>query len=185
VYAIPGVGAIEIDSLDLVRVKDLREADARSAGMQDLADLLRTLGSGTGTVPTFVYRVCFHLTSEKRLKPPVPTVPGDGQDLQLLLARLRRMDGLGAHGPWIFDTLKQIAQKPGTAARHLAASLKRERESFKIDVRKLKQRGLTVSHEVGYSLTPLGRAVLSALPVSDPMARAAHENLEPTRRRRP
>ena len=36
----------------------------------------------------------------------------------------------------------------------------RERLAFKADVRKLKNLGLTLSHEVGYSLSPRGQAYL-------------------------
>jgi hypothetical protein len=47
-------------------------------------------------------------------------------------------------------------------AATLAAALGRERDRFKIDVRKLKALGLTESLEVGYRISPLGRAVLRA-----------------------
>ena len=35
--------------------------------------------------------------------------------------------------------------------------------AFKTDVRKLKKLGLTISHDVGYELSPRGRAVLQRL----------------------
>jgi hypothetical protein len=43
-------------------------------------------------------------------------------------------------------------------AGDLAVELGREREPFKIDVRKLKNLGLTTSLEVGYRLSPRGEA---------------------------
>ena len=51
-----------------------------------------------------------------------------------------------------------IADRPGTRAPDLAASLGRETARFKADVRKLKELGLTESLEVGYRLSPRGRA---------------------------
>ena len=45
-------------------------------------------------------------------------------------------------------------------APDLAASLGRETLPFKRDVRKLKELGLTESLEVGYRLSPRGRAYL-------------------------
>ncbi len=62
------------------------------------------------------------------------------------------------HGPWTKQILAIIAQNPRTAASKLAPMLGRETRPFKADVRKLKKLGLTVSYEVGYALTQLGKA---------------------------
>jgi hypothetical protein len=40
--------------------------------------------------------------------------------------------------------------------------MKMERQAFKLNVRKLKELGLTESLEVGYRLSPLGEAFLRA-----------------------
>jgi hypothetical protein len=44
----------------------------------------------------------------------------------------------------------------------LAEELGRERFALKADVRKLKRLGLTLSREVGYELSPRGRAYVAA-----------------------
>jgi hypothetical protein len=75
--------------------------------------------------------------------------------------RLERLDRASSHGPWTMATLALIGRRPHTRAPDLAAEMGRERDPFKIDVRKLKNLGLTVSHEVGYSLSPRGLAYLS------------------------
>ena len=54
-----------------------------------------------------------------------------------------------------------IADQPGVRAPDLAASVGRETKPFKIDVRKLKELGLTESLPVGYRLSPRGRAFLA------------------------
>jgi predicted transcriptional regulator len=59
-------------------------------------------------------------------------------------------------------TLKLIEQHPGLVARELCKLAGRERDPFKEDVRKLKALGLTESLEIGYRLSPRGRAYLSA-----------------------
>ena len=63
-------------------------------------------------------------------------------------------------GPTLVDVavLRLIADRPATRAPDLAASLGRETARFKADVRKLKELGLTESLEVGYRLSPRGRA---------------------------
>ncbi len=48
-------------------------------------------------------------------------------------------------------------------APDLAASLGRETQPFKTDVRKLKEMGLTESLGVGYRISPRGRTVLARL----------------------
>ena len=67
----------------------------------------------------------------------------------------------GSHGT-VSTVLGLIAERPGTRAPDLAASLGRETAPFKADVRKLKELGLTESLLVGYRLSPRGRAYLSA-----------------------
>ena len=51
-------------------------------------------------------------------------------------------------------------------AADLAAGFGRETQPFKLDVRKLKNLGLTLSLEVGYRLSPRGEAYLAALDAS-------------------
>ena len=58
--------------------------------------------------------------------------------------------------------LQTIAARPGVRAADLAASFGRETQPFKLDVRKLKNLGLTLSLEVGYRLSPRGEAYLAA-----------------------
>jgi hypothetical protein len=53
-----------------------------------------------------------------------------------------------------------IAARPAVRAGDLAEAVSREREPFKLDVRKLKNLGLTISLEVGYRLSPRGEEYL-------------------------
>ena len=58
--------------------------------------------------------------------------------------------------------LQAIAERPAVRAADLAAGFGRETQPFKLDVRKLKNLGLTLSLEVGYRLSPRGEAYLAA-----------------------
>jgi Mn-dependent DtxR family transcriptional regulator len=75
------------------------------------------------------------------------------------------MDRTSAIGPWTRSTLDLIAERPETRAGDLAEQLGQERLPFKANVRKLKALGLTESLEVGYRLSPRGRAYLARTPV--------------------
>jgi IS30 family transposase len=77
--------------------------------------------------------------------------------------RLDAMDTRSKEGPWTRRTLELISQQPGVVSTVLARQMRRERLSFKGDVRKLRDLGLTYSLEVGYSLSPRGRAYLRSL----------------------
>ena len=77
--------------------------------------------------------------------------------------KLARLDIASRRGPWTRRVLTLIADRPATRAGDLAESFGRERLAFKTDVRKLKALGLTESLDVGYRLSPRGRAVLRRL----------------------
>jgi hypothetical protein len=84
-------------------------------------------------------------------------------DLAAVAARLDRLDRASVTGPWTTNVLDLIARNPGVVSTELAATLGRDRMSFKTDVRKLKALGLTESLTTGYRLSPRGRVVHRAL----------------------
>ena len=156
-------GVLEVDALDRVCVRDIRPAEARRSGFESREALLAALatnGPGPLRPSDRVFRV------ELRYAGPAPARPADdsrvpAEQLDALLLRLAKMDARSAHGAWTRRVLALIADQPRTAASRLAPRLRRETQSFKADVRKLKRLGLTVSFEVGYQLSPRGRQVLA------------------------
>ena len=83
--------------------------------------------------------------------------------------------------PWTRETLRLIAKHPRIAASKLAAKVERETLPFKVDVRKLKKLGLTQSFEVGYEISPRGRAFLAAAPKAAATKAAAPKRATPKR----
>ncbi len=147
------VGVLEFTAVDAVDEADLTLDDARAAGFADLTALQRAQ-SGDGQL----YRVTV------RLAGPDPRVALRTKrrlsqaDRTEIVTRLARMDRSSPHGPWTAAVLELIAENPGVRAPDLAARMGRETLPFKRDVRKLKELGLTESLEVGYRLSPRGRA---------------------------
>ncbi|OLT20373.1 hypothetical protein BJF78_09660 [Pseudonocardia sp. CNS-139] len=147
------VGVLEFTSVEPVDEGGLTGDDALAGGFPDRAALLAAqVGDGQ------IYRVGV------RLAGPDPRVAlrargrlsaADRADLD---ARLERMDRSARSGPWTRAVLDLIADSPGVRAPDLAARMGRETLPFKRDVRKLKELGLTESLEVGYRLSPRGRA---------------------------
>ncbi|TWD82404.1 hypothetical protein FB561_3535 [Kribbella amoyensis] len=156
-------GRIEIESIkevnpDLIADTDddLTLADRRNA--KDVRRRLR----GDESLPTFLIR--FHLVEGADPREELAaTADLSGEDLDELQAKLARLDEFSRTGPWTTKTLRLIESKPATRAADLAADLGRDTAGFKIDVRKLKNLGLTQSLEVGYQLSPRGIAYLSTL----------------------
>jgi hypothetical protein len=153
-------GLLAIDAVDVVDVGDISEDDARRAGHRDRAELLAELGRHPdGTL----YRIAFHHAGADPRVALREDADVSDHDLARIRARLTRLDRASSHGPWTEAVLRMIAAHPAVRAGDLAASLGRETQPFKTDVRKLKQLGLTESLDVGYRLSPRGRAVLARL----------------------
>ncbi len=72
--------------------------------------------------------------------------------------RLKRYDARASRGPWTLRTLEVIASHPGVRAGDLCRLVGKDKEVFKLNVRKLKKLGLTESLDTGYRLSPRGLA---------------------------
>lgn len=149
---------LAVSSVDLIESSALTPDDLAAAGFASRAAFEAALPRFANDRPQGPFYVV-RFTLEPREAPP-PAAPAD---IERLVARLRKLDGLGDNGPWARDALSVIAANPRVVSTELARQLGRERYSFKADVRKLKRLGLTRSHEVGYEVTELGRQVLTAL----------------------
>ena len=153
-----GLDIVEVESVDVVATGDITAADAIAAGYDSPEQLLAGL-RGAADLP--VYRIRFRLTVEpdprERLADDGDLAPGDVADLD---RRLSRMDRSGGRDPWTIATLTAIGQNPGVPAATLAAAAGVERTTFKRDVRRLKDLGLTLSLTTGYRLSPRGESFL-------------------------
>lgn len=151
-------GVVAFDAVEPVGRASLTDADARSAGLADLDELLGLVDRRAGTI----YRIDLHLAGPDPRVALRESAP-DEAEVADLVRRLERLDRASRHGPWTEAVLRAIDEGPGTRAADLAASFGRERDPFKLDVRKLKELGLTESLRPGYRLSPRGRSVLAAL----------------------
>jgi hypothetical protein len=153
------VGVLEIDSIEPVTLASVSADDARRAGYGSRAELLGELRAREGRT----YRIRLHLAGPDPRVELRARAELTGEELTAIRARLARLDAASGVGPWTRGALELIADRPSVRAADLAALVGRERLPFKRDVRKLKELGLTESLEVGYRLSPRGRAVLDQL----------------------
>ncbi len=150
-------GVVRVEAVAEVDPAAITDAEAHAAGWPDADRLRRQLDkveSGT------TYRVLLAWAGPDPRVALRESADLTDADVTALDARLERLDRASSHGPWTMATLDLIRRRPHTRAPDLAEEVGRERDPFKIDVRKLKNLGLTRSFEVGYDLSPRGLSYL-------------------------
>ena len=153
------VGVLALDRVTVVHEGDITPEDVRRTGLS--LDELRASIDGEGTL----LRIELRLAGDDprialRERPPSPS------ELEAIVARLARIDA-AAGAPWTTRYLQVIAAQPGIVSRVLAPQMDIDLPRFKRRVRQLKELGLTESLEVGYRLSPRGRAHIEHL-ICDP-----------------
>jgi hypothetical protein len=149
------VGVLCLDRVTVVDEGDVTPEDVRRTGMSP--DELRASIAGEGRL----------LRIELRLVGDDPRIDlrerlPERAELAAIVARLARVDA-ACPTPWTTRYLQLIADQPGIVSRVLALQVDADVPPFKRRVRRLKELGLTESLEVGYRLSPRGRAVLEFL----------------------
>lgn len=153
-YRVGGL-LLEATAVDLVATATISEDDARRTGASSLAELLNRLGDAGQ-----VWRVELHCLGRDDRIERREDDDLDDEQLAQIRARLARFD---RGRPWTATTLRLIERYPGVVSTKLAQHAGMERPAFKLNVRKLKELGLTESLGTGYRLSPRGEAVLGSL----------------------
>ncbi|MGW6421623.1 hypothetical protein ACWF82_03015 [Nocardia sp. NPDC055053] len=153
-------GIVEIVRVDRIEQHEISDADARRAGERD-AEAVTAALRGPAQDPVFRIEVRFVGPDERvALRSHADLSPLDIAEISAALARL---DKASRRGPWTGAVLAAVAAHPGRRAAELAELLGRDKDSLKLDVRKLKNLGLTHSLEIGYEISPRGAAYLRAI----------------------
>lgn len=150
------IGELAIEAVERVPESALTDEAARAAGLPNTAELRASLEGREGELyrvrlsyagedPRVALRARKKLTAEERAE---------------LEEKLARMDARSEGGAWTRRYLELIEEQPARRAPELADQVGMETKPFKARVRRLKELGLTESLEVGYRLSPRGRAYL-------------------------
>jgi hypothetical protein len=153
------MGVIGFTAVDVVAREELTARDAARAGFVSIDRLLAALDRRPERA---IFRIGLELLGPDPRVALREALP-DAEELSDIVHRLDRLDRASRHGPWTRAVLGAIADREGTPAVELAAAFGREKLPFKLDVRKLKELGLTESLRPGYRLSPRGEAVLVRL----------------------
>lgn len=159
-YRCHPIGVLEVDDVRLVSVSSITERDAERAGFSSLAALVAYLAElGPLDPEAQVHRVELHHAGDGDRVSIALQEELTAEDIDVIREKLARLD---RDAPWTAQTFELIERSPRIAASKLAAMLGRETAPFKADVVKLKKLGLTQSFEVGYEVSPRGRAYRAA-----------------------
>ncbi len=150
-------GLLLIKSVEVVPQRAVTHSSARKAGYSTVAEIAATLRSDGE-----LYRIEFERIGDD---PRIALRADDAlseEDVAALQIRLVRLDNRSKFGAWTTEVLQLISEFPGTRAAELAGQSRFDKEWLKTNIRKLKNLGLTESLDVGYRLSPRGRAFLLA-----------------------
>jgi hypothetical protein len=160
-------GGTQRTSAGTIRIEDVAEfpaeyrvtrAQALAAGYRDVKSAQAELDRRSAA-HTYVITVAYAAPDERH------ALAADDQlnaaDLATIAGRLQRWDAASPDGSWTRQYLDLIAANEGVRAPDLAIAMGQETARFKRRVRQLKGLGLTISLEVGYRISPRGKAFLA------------------------
>ncbi|SOJ53702.1 hypothetical protein MSIMFB_01201 [Mycobacterium simulans] len=154
-------GTIRIDDVEeLPHDYRVTERQARAAGFPDAAIAQAELDRRPAK-HTYLITVSFAGPDERPALAADDALTAD--DIESIVARLDRLDAASESGAWTRRYLRLIAGNEAVRAPNLAAGEGLDVPRFKRRVRRLKELGLTISLDVGYRLSPRGRAFMEAI----------------------
>ena len=165
-------GEVEVVSAEEVEERSITEHDAELAGYGSRDELLAAIAKyPEGTL----YRIDFRFAGADRRIALREKDDLSEADIEALVRRLARLDKASSRGPWTRQALELIDRNPAVVSTVLAKEMDVDRPAFKLDIRKLKESGLTESLEVGYRLSPRGKRLLAHLRTLDSLLRTSTE----------
>lgn len=154
------VGLIKINDISEVNEAQISETDAINAGFSTKKELLNSLRKNN-TCTIFKIKVSYY-SEDPRIELREQTDLTDAH-ISTLKLKLERLDKFSKQGAWTEKVLLIIRDNPHLKAIEISKQTGFEKEWLKLNIRKLKNLGLTISHTVGYELSPLGRIFIEKL----------------------
>ena len=154
------VGQLRIISINKVEYSQITEDEIVQAGYTNRKELDKELAfKDKGDI----YKIDFNLERadpriELRENTKIST-----DEMNEVIGKLKRYDTSGKIKNWTFKVLEIVDSEPGNFAIEYSTKLGFEKEWFKLNIRKLKNLGLTISLTDGYKISPRGKVVLKEL----------------------
>ena len=154
------IGELAIKAVEPIEPAVITNGAARKAGYESRDELLADLRTGAGRT---LYRIKLRLAGPDRRQRLRERDKLSANDLAEIGAKLTRFDQFSRVGPWTATVLREIGRHPGLKAGDLAVEAGFDKEWLKVNIRKLKELGLTESLQPGYQLSARGEAYVIAV----------------------
>jgi len=154
------VGVLKIVSIEETALSKITDQEAVAAGFKSASALVQLLEEQKEGA---IYKIAVVFDSEDPRIQLREKYDLNDEDFEEIKEALLNLDKHSKVGKWTLKTLQVIRENPKMKAADLAVKARKEKEWLKLNVRKLKSLGLTISHEPGYSLSPRGEAYLEML----------------------
>ncbi|MBP1996670.1 hypothetical protein [Paenibacillus eucommiae] len=155
------IGVLEIVSIEAIHDWEISDEDIKQAGFSTREGLLKEINSFSNDGN--IYRIVLvHIGADPREELRERNELTE-QEFVEVRGKLERLDKASPHGPWTAKFMCIIKQYPGLRSTELASAIEWETEKFKLNVRKLKNIGLTISLGTGYQISPRGEVVMERL----------------------
>ena len=154
------VGQLRIKSIEQIKYEQITDDEILNAGYKNRAELDKEFSfKEEGDI----YKIQFELEqADPRIELSENTDISDNE-MNEIHNKLMRYDSCGKVKNWTLKILETIHVEPGKNAVDYAAKLGYEKEWFKLNIRKLKNLGLTISLTDGYDISPRGKVALKKI----------------------
>ena len=158
------IGVVAIELVEKITDADITDNDLRRAGYDRRETLFDDLDGRNGDL----YRITLSYAGED---PRIALREDDAlsdEEFAEIKTRLDRLDNASKVGIWTRQVLELVSDNPELVSGELAKKSSWEKPWLKLNIRKLKNLGLTISLEVGYRISPRGTEVLRRLRIPSP-----------------
>jgi hypothetical protein len=150
-------GQLRIKSVAIITYEQVSDKDVSAAGYESRDQLNNELNRKERGE---LYRISFELEQEDPRIALRENASITDDEWNALTKKIDRLDKNSKFGPWTTRILTLIREQPELHAVRYANKLKVDKDWLKINIRKLKALGLTISHPIGYSISPRGAQYL-------------------------
>ena len=158
------VGQLHIESIEQIAYEQITDDEIVKSGYSSRNELDKELSlKKDGDI----YKIHFRL---ERADPRIALRQDTDiskEEVDRIIEKLHRYDTRGKIKNWTSKILKAVYKEPGKYAIEYATELGYEKEWFKLNIRKLKNLGLTISLSDGYEISPRGKIILEKITQSE------------------
>jgi len=151
------VGQLRIKSISKIGYDQISDDELIRAGYKNRKELDKEF---TFKDSGDIYKIEFELEeADPRVELRESTDISD-KEMTKIIGKLKRLDEIGEIKNWTYKVLEVVDGEPGNYAIDYSTKLGYKKEWFKLNIRKLKNLGLTISLRNGYEISPRGKIVL-------------------------